>query len=193
MVGNLIIGLSVSPTTIGGNGTTTGTITLLSPASNGGWKVNLSAGVPGAVSMPATVTVPAGVSSTTFTIAGKESSHTYTTGSYASDGNSYQAASLTVFGDGIASVSVAPTSVMGGSGATGTITLTGPAPIGGWLVKLTAGAARVVGVPATVVVPAGATTADFAITTKPVQTTLTSLVFATDGSSGASSSLTVLH
>ena len=193
VVGNLITGLSVSPTTIGGNGTSTGTITLLLPASTGGWKVNLSAGVPGAVSLPGTVTVPAGASSVTFTISGKESSHTYTTGIYASDGNSYQSTTLTVLGDGIASVSVAPTSVNGGTSATGTVTLTGPAPVGGWLVKLTAGAPGIVGLPTTVLVPAGSSSVNFSVTTKPVQSTLTSLVFATDGSSGASAYLTVLH
>jgi len=67
----------------------------------------------------------------------------------------------------IVSVTVAPVSINGGNGATGTVTLDQPAPIGGLTVQLTSldtGAQ----VPATVLVPAGATTATFAITSTEV-------------------------
>ncbi len=193
VVGNLVTNLTLNPATIGGNGTSTGTVTLASNASNGGVKINLSVGVPSVVTVPASVTVPAGANSVTFPITAKQVSASYTMGVYATDGNSTRTATLTVNGDSIASVSVNPTSVKGGNSATGTVTLTSPAPFGGWLVTLKAGASGVVTVPTTVLIPAGATQATFPITTKAVATTLTSLVYASDGNSGQGTNLTVTN
>ena len=191
VMGDLISGLSLSPTTIGGNGSTTATVTLSSPAPANGWNVNLTAGVPGAVSMPASVIVPAGATSTTFTILGKELSTTYTTGIYAGDGNSSKSATLTILGDGISSVSVNPSSITAGNNATGTVTLTGAAPIGGWLVKISVGVPGEITVPATVLVPAGSSSATFTVATKVMAGTLTSGLYATDGTTTRSTSVTV--
>jgi hypothetical protein len=72
-------------------------------------------------------------------------------------------------------VSVNPASVVGGNGATGTVTLTLAAPAGGATVSLSS-AGPAASVPATVAVAAGATSAAFAVTTAAVDTsTLTTL------------------
>ena len=191
--GDSITGLSLNPTIIGGNGSSTGTVTLSSAAPADGWTVNLTAAVPSAVNMPASVVVPAGATSTTFTINGKQSSHSYTLGIYAKDAKSGQSALLTVNGDSIASVSVNPTSVKAGNSATGTVTLTTAAPLGGWVVTLRAGAAGSVNPPASITVPAGATSANFTVTTKAGIPTLTSVIYASDGGSTQSTNLTVNH
>ena len=193
VVGNLITGLSLSPDTMGGNGSTTATVTLASPAAAGGWNVSLSAGVPSAVSMPATVVVPAGASTVSFTITGRQTNRNYTLGIYASDGNSAQSATLTVIGNSIASVSMSPSTVQSGSSSTGTVVLTSPAPTGGWLVTLRAGAAGSVNPPANVTVPAGATSATFTVSTVRGIPTLTSVIYASDGGSIQSTYLTVNH
>jgi trimeric autotransporter adhesin len=68
---------------------------------------------------------------------------------------------------GLASFSLNPTDVAGGSSSTGTVTLDGAAPSGGFVVSLQSGSTYA-NVPASVTVPAGATSATFQITTHPV-------------------------
>ena len=67
----------------------------------------------------------------------------------------------------LASVSVNPAIVVGGSPSTGTVTLTGPAPSGGAVVSLSSNSAAAT-VPPSVTVPAGNSTATFAIATSSV-------------------------
>jgi hypothetical protein len=57
--------LAMSPTSVTGGGTATGTVTLSAPAPGGGTSVNLTSGHT-AVSVPAGVTVPGGQTSITF-------------------------------------------------------------------------------------------------------------------------------
>ncbi|MDR3691571.1 MAG: PQQ-binding-like beta-propeller repeat protein [Fimbriimonas sp.] len=193
IVGDRVTGLSLNPTTIGAGGVSTGTVTLAAPAPFGGWLVHVSAGVPWLVTLPATITVPAGATSTTFSITAKATGTAYTMGVYATDGNSSASATLTVSANLITQVSVSPTSVQGGIGATGAVTIASPAPPGGWLVNLSSGVPGTVGVPSSVVVPAGATSVTFPVTTKAVSSTLTVGIYASDGNSGQSTGLTVTH
>jgi hypothetical protein len=191
VVGDSITAISLSPTVIGGNSSTTATVTLSGPASNGGWTVNLSAGVPSAVSMPSSVVVPAGATSTTFTINGRQLASTYTLGMYASDRNSSKSTSLTVTGDQLTSLTVNPGSVTAGKSTTGTVTVSSPAPVGGWLVQLTAAVPSEVTVPSSVLIPAGSTSANFTISTKVMSGNLTSGIYATDGTTRKSTTFTI--
>ena len=73
----------------------------------------------------------------------------------------------------LSSFKVAPTGVTGGASATGTVTLTSAAGPGGLTVTLQVFADNPpLTVPPAVFVPAGAKTATFAITTKPVTATV---------------------
>ena len=87
-------------------------------------------------------------------------------------------------------VAVAPTSVTGGSGATGNVSLTAPAPAAGVVVALSSNQAAV-SVPASVAVPAGASTASFAITTTAVATSTVATVNASYSGVSKSTTLTV--
>jgi uncharacterized protein (TIGR03437 family) len=58
-----------------------------------------------------------------------------------------------------------PAQITGGQTGQGTITLSGPAPVGGAIVALAAAPQNLASVPATVTVPAGATSATFTIST----------------------------
>src|SRR3989441_7543226 len=82
--------------------------------------------------------------------------------------NSSPGAQLTINPAGaplpLSSVTLNPTSVVGGNPSTGTVTLTAPASAGGAVVTLVSTGA-VASVPASVTVPAGATSATFTITT----------------------------
>jgi hypothetical protein len=104
-----------------------------------------------------------------------------------SNGGATQSATLTVNPSGAASPSlssftVSPTSVTGGTSATGTVRLSAAAPAGGTLVSLGSNLPNVATVPSSVTVPAGATSATFTITTFPADTTTVQL------SAGVSSS-----
>src|SRR5437667_12719476 len=68
----------------------------------------------------------------------------------------------------LSSVSVTPTSVVGGNSSQGTVTLTAGAPAGGAVVGLSSANTAVATVPASVTVAAGATSATFSITTTSV-------------------------
>src|SRR2546425_4325558 len=68
----------------------------------------------------------------------------------------------------LSSVAVSPSSVVGGNGSTGTVTLTSAAPSGGALVSLSSSNTAAATVPASVTVAAGATSATFTVTTTTV-------------------------
>lgn len=87
-------------------------------------------------------------------------------------------------------VAVAPASVTGGAGATGSVSLSAPAPAAGVVVALASNQAAV-RVPASVAVPAGASSASFAITTTAVSTTTVATLNASYAGVSKSTTLTV--
>ena len=80
---------------------------------------------------------------------------------------------------GIVSVTATPASVVGIAGSQGTVTLGAPAPAGGAAIALASSDTQTVAVPSKVIVPAGATTANFAITTWSVPASTTATITAT--------------
>jgi len=90
----------------------------------------------------------------------------------------------------LSGVAVSPTSVTGGAGATGSVSLSAPAPAAGALVALVSNQGAVQ-VPATVAVAAGASTASFAITTSAVGTPTVATLDASYDGVGKSTTLTV--
>jgi len=91
----------------------------------------------------------------------------------------------------VASVTVNPTSVLGGNSSQGTVTLSGPALGGGATVTLTSSDAAAAQVPATVVVAAAASSATFTITTSSVSSSTNSVISASYNSSTQTATLTV--
>ncbi len=164
VLGDYITGLSVSPSPIGGGDTATGTVTLYEPAPSGGYEVNLSTEYPASVGVPSTVTVQPGQSQASFPITTKQFSNNFYCDIYATDGFSGAQNTLQVIGDSIASFAVSPTGIGCNQTATGTVTLTSQAPSAGWVVNISDEYPSAVGVPTTVTVPAGATSANFTIT-----------------------------
>jgi hypothetical protein len=81
----------------------------------------------------------------------------------------------------LTSMGVAPGNVTGGTNATGTVTLSGPAPAGGALVTLSSNNPAA-SVPASVLIPAGLTSASFPVQTNPVTTFVTVTLTSTYGS-----------
>ena len=169
--------LSISPTSVtGGSANATGTATLTAAAPTGGAVVTLSSNNTTAATVPASITIPAGSTSGTFTVTSNTvtaSTSVTITGSY---GGATRTGTLTVNPQGapppaptLSSLSISPASVTGGSAnATGTATLTAAAPSGGASVTLSSNNTNAATVPATVTIAAGSTSATFTITSKAV-------------------------
>src|SRR5439155_1327587 len=125
----------------------------------------------GAASVPSSVAVPAGATTATFTVSTSPVTASTTVTISAAYGGVSKSATLTVMPPPLPTVfslTLNPTSVIGGlQTSTGTVTLGAPAPAGGAQVMLSSsnGAASV---PSSVTVPAGATSATFAVSTSVV-------------------------
>jgi hypothetical protein len=79
----------------------------------------------------------------------------------------------------ISSFTLSPASVQGGTSFAGTVTLSAPAPSGGATVTSSSGDTAVATVPASVTVPAGATSATFIVTTQSVPSNTTVVIIGT--------------
>jgi len=91
----------------------------------------------------------------------------------------------------LSAVSLSPISVVGGSTAKGTITLTSGAPSGGAVVSVSSANASVAAVPASVTVAAGASTATFNVTTSAVTANTSVVITATYAGVSRTATLTV--
>ena len=173
-----VSGVSLSPASVTGGATSTGTVTLTGNAPTGGVTVPLSSSSTSAT-VPASVLVPAGVGSATFTVSTTSVASSVSATITATYGVA-KTALLAVTPLALSSVSLAPASVTGGSPSTGTVTLSGAAPAGGVTVTLLSNNTSAT-VPASVPVAAGATTGTFQVTTSPVGATATVTITATYG------------
>ncbi|HEX7890075.1 MAG TPA: hypothetical protein VF522_12010 [Ramlibacter sp.] len=184
---------TVTPASVTGGQSATGRVTLAQAAPAGGTSVALGSNLPGSASVPASVLVPQGATSADFTIATFPSAGT-TVQLSARLGDTILFASLAVTaapsGPTLSSLALSPTTVTGGASVTGTVTLTGAAPAGGASVVLSDNASAIV-TPASVTVPAGATSANFTVTTAGVSAATTGAVTASFGGVSKSASLTV--
>ena len=186
--------LTLNPTSgIGGAQSSTGTVTLSGPAPTGGAQVALSSNN-GAASVASSVAVPAGATTATFTVNTSVVTASTTVTISAANGGVSKSATLTVTPPPLPTVSsltLNPTSVIGGvNSTTGTVTLSGPAPAGGAQVVLSSnsGAASV---PSRVFVPAGATSATFAVSTSVVLVSTSVTISASYNSTTQTATLSV--
>ena len=175
--------VALSPSSVNGGSSSTGTVTLTSPAPSGGAVVTLSSNN-AAATVPASVTVGAGSTTGTFAVATSAVGAT-TLATISGSYNGSKSATLTINSPVLSTISLNPTSVTGGSSSTGTVTLTRPAPAGGALVMLSSDDAAAV-VPASVTVGAGLTTGTFTVNTSAVgATTSASISGSYNGSKSA--------
>jgi hypothetical protein len=155
---------------IGGN-SGRATVALAIPAPAGGGVVNLTTDNPSVIHVPANVTVAAGNSTSTFSIGTSPVSGLTTGGNvFASAGGVTRSIFVNVAPDPNAppllqSIAISPTSVAGGTSATGTVFLSSPSPSGGISVTLATSNSSAAQVPGIVNVPAGQTSANFSVTT----------------------------
>jgi len=188
-VNPLLSSVSVNPTAVVGPTGSTGTVTLAGPAPAGGISVSLQSNS-SAATVATSVSVAANATSATFpvtTVAVAGSTPVTITASY---NNVSVTATLTVNPPALSAVSVNPTSVVGGSPSTGTVTLTGPAPTGGILVSLQSNNSAVT-VPTSVTVLANTSSITFQATTVAVSSSTPVTITATYASVNQTATLTV--
>jgi hypothetical protein len=155
--------------------------------------INLGSNLPLSASVPKSVTIPRGATRTDFPVTTFPVDNTTVQLSAALD-NVFQFAAVSISrpapGPSLSSLSVNPTSIVGGRSATGTITLSAPAPNNGVVVSLSNDSSTAA-VPANVTVPAGSSSANFAITTPSVTATTTATISAASGGVTRTATLTV--
>jgi LmbE family N-acetylglucosaminyl deacetylase len=182
--------VSVSPSTVFGGDGTQGTVVLASAAPAGGTVVPLSSGNTAAATVPAAVTVAAGATTATFPVGTSAVVAATPVTIVAAFPNGARPAALTVMPRAVSSVTLSPTSVLGGTSAQGAVTLPGAAGGQGATVQLFSSNPALAAPPASVTVPAGATGASFAVATSAVAVATPVTISATYGTT-ASAVLTV--
>lgn len=194
--------MSCNPSSLTGGQTSTGTVSIPSPAPPGGTLVQLASGSPSYASVPANVTIPQGSLSTNFTVT------TYVW--YTSAGEPAHHMSVTIYSTNLptattvidvlstpggpptlVSLTLNPSSVVGGNSSTVTANLSGPAGAGGVYVSLSSNSPKAT-VPSSVYVPGGSSASQSGtVNTSTVTTTTTATITGTLGSSSANANLTI--
>jgi len=181
--------VTVSPQSVAGGNSPTGSIKLDGNAGPGGTTVLLSSSLKG-TSVPSTVTIPSGSDSATFVVATtgvKTLALTKITATLNLDSKS---ATLAISPTSVASLSISPNAVMGGTPAIGLVSLDGAAPTGGLIVNLSSNSVSA-RTPSYVKIAPGATSGSFSIVTTGVSKTTSVSVKAKTGLTSASALLTI--
>jgi hypothetical protein len=187
---SLLKSLTLAVPSIYGGLSTTGTVTLGSPAGAGGVSVALDSSDP-AVTVPASVTVASGSSSANFAVNTSPVTTSTTATIEATVSGSSLTADLQVLPAALGGVSLSPTEVSATSPSRGTVTLTSPAPAGGIAVTLKSSSTAAATVPGTVTVPEGSSSVEFNVNTKPVSAVTTVDITASYGGSTFSAALKI--
>jgi uncharacterized repeat protein (TIGR03803 family) len=192
--GATLSSLAFNPVSVRAGAMSLGTVTLTEVAPAGGTSVGLSSNNAFGL-VPATVTVPAGASSGTFTFTAKAGVLSNDPVKItASVGNSALQATVTITPAStvfVSSVSLNPASVSAGSNVDGSVTLNTAAPSGGAVVTLSSSNTAVATVPASVTVQAGKTGATFSGHTQKVTSNSSAVIAGTFGGISQSATLTV--
>ena len=188
----------LTPQAVTGGGTIQGVVHIQNAAPAGGQVYTLTSSNPSAATVPASVTVPAGASSASFTVTTRAVSvSTPVMLTVWSEGNGEHPVLWVDPGAPpppgtvtLSSLAISPASVAGGASASGTVTLTAAAAAGGATVGLSSSSSAAT-VPGSVTVAAGSTSATFSITTSSVTTSTPVTITASFGGVSRTATLTV--
>ena len=195
--GSIIVPAPVTLTSVGcasnslpSGATTTCTVSLSGAATTSALVVGLSSSVAGLV-VPASVTIPVNASSATFTASAGTISSDQTATLTASLNGTSTSTNLSLLAPVlVSSLACNPASVGPNASTTCTVTLTKAAPAGGAIVTLTNTNATLT-VPASITVPAGATSAPFSATTGAIGSDQSATITATYNGSSANTSVSL--
>ena len=170
-----VVSVVLAPSTVTGGTVALGTLKLNGPAPVGGITVVLSSNNSVATVSPASLVIPAGSTSGVFSVSTAVVSALTTATISAAYNGSTNTVLLTVQSGGLAALSIAPAGVISGGVAIGTVTLDSPAAVGGATISLSS-SNPAASTPASILVPQGAITATFPITTLAVATPVTAII-----------------
>ena len=180
-----------NPTNLAGAGATTQTgaggaaftarLTLNGPAGVGGLALNLSSSNTGVATVPATVTVRQGETSAEFTVTTSATPQSSSAVITVAGATVSKTVNLTVASAQLSTLSKQVSQVIGGQTASFTLLATSKAGAGGLLVNLSSSNPSALTVPASVLIPANASTASFSANTASVATQTNVTLTATDG------------
>jgi hypothetical protein len=156
--------LALSPTTTDGTKGSTGLVTVSVPADGNNYTVALQSSNPAVASVPASAAFLAGQQTAPFPISTTPVNASTDVTIIATSAGITMAATLTVIPTppppfDVAAVTLSPAVLAGAGTATATITTTTGAPAGGVTIALSSSDAKLSAVPASVFIPAGATSA----------------------------------
>ena len=171
-------GLSLSPTNLTGGSNSAGTVTISDKAPTGGVKIGLATSL-GTTSVPSSVTVAAGNTTTSFVITTEPVAIKFTAKITATLGTASITDSLNINPPTLSGFTVAPSLVQGGNPSVGTATLTGNAPVGGTQIQLSSNKVSAM-TPASCTVPAGSSSTQFNIGTSVVNSQVLATITGTD-------------
>ena len=183
--------VTLNPGTATGGTTTTGNQAVLDTTATTATTVTLKSSNPSVATVPATIVVPAGATSQSFSIVTQPVTTSQTVFITAASGGVSSSAVLTINPLTLSGLTLAQSSVTGIATITGN-TVTIPTAIGGsTTVTLASSNTAAATVPASVVIPAGATSATFSITTASVAAAQTATITASLNGSSRTATLTV--
>lgn len=186
--------LALSPDSVLGGNSVTGTVSVSDPAPAAGLPVTITINPSSAASLSQNVTIPAGQTSATFTLNTNQVSTTVNATVTANSGPlTSNTANLTVRTAGLSSIVFIPNKARGLQTVTCRITLDGKAPAGGTVIMLSADNNRVIALPISVTIPAGQSTYSFNVLVRRVSRSISSVVTADDGSNTVSTTITVIR
>jgi len=184
-----LVAVELDPNAVGGGASTTGEVKLSGPAPVGGILVNLASSI-GAAQVQSSIKVPGGNSSATFAVATTAVISKTPITITATLGSASQSATLTISPLALATLAVHPSSVSDGKSATGVVELNSPAGAGGQVVLLSTDNAAAT-IPASVTIPAGHSSATFAVKTSSVTKQTSVVLTATLGATSKSATLVI--
>lgn len=185
-----VTAIALSPSSIGGGGPSTGTVTIAEAAAEGGAGVLLTSADPNAV-VPARLIIPAGSTAGQFSIStGSVTTTVVARITAAGTAGDSRIADLTITPLSVIALTFEPATAVGRSTASGTVTLNAPALSPGATVALISSGPEA-DVPSTVTVPYNQSSAQFPIT---VGATYTALIVTLSASTGTTPAKTAqLH
>ena len=183
------ITIEVNPTSLIGGANAIGTITLPQPAPSTGLSINLSSSSVSA-NVPTSVTVPANSTQATFTITTSPVPTLVVAVIRAAGSSMTGTGNMTINPPSPSSLGITPTSVVGGTSATATVTLNGAAPQGGLTVSLSSSSTNA-SVPRTLTIAQGENLTSFSVTTAAVSALDIATITASTGQGSATGSLTI--
>jgi hypothetical protein len=173
------VGLTLSPESVVGGKSATGTVSLARPAPPSGARVQLSSSNTSVATVPSSVTLAEGTTSKTFKVTAATVASPSVSRITAAYVDGAGAADLTVSPPQLSGLTLSPANITAPCKvAAGKVTLTGKAPAGGVLVNM-ANTNAAASVPAAVTVPAGATQLSFEVTASEVNAKTSGTVTAT--------------